>query len=643
MCGIYGILQRSGRDFDPSVIHDMGRAQRHRGPDDSGFFADGELMFGMQRLAIIDVAGGHQPIANEDNTVTAVCNGEIYNFRELRQELQEQGHKFRTRSDSEVIVHLYEEHGSDLVGHLSGMFALALWDSVRKRLLLARDRLGIKPLYIASNGDYLAFSSELKSIVEIPGFKREVDPAALQEYLALGYVPAPLSMLKGIDKLTPGTLLVADKKGVSQHRYWNVADTKPQQKTVNEWTSDIAKTLESAVVSQMVSDVPLGAFLSGGIDSSAVVAYMAKNSDIPVKTYSIGFDTGTGGGYYNELPYARQVAKQFGTDHHEIVVRPDVTELLPELLWHMDEPIADAAFITTYLVSKFARQDVTVILSGVGGDELFGGYRRYWSEHLVRSYRRIPSVLRKSILQPIGGVLPSDRHSKWLDWSRLAKGFLAGAELDSDERYEEFMRVFKSADVERVLASAAPSNSDALRKAFANASRNDPLRRLIDVDLMTQLPDDLLMLTDRMSMATSLECRVPLLDDKLLDLASSMPSDLKVRGTKLKYALKQSLRGILPDEIIDRKKRGFGAPIGGWFKNELSGFLDSALSEERVHERGVFDWTEIENIKDAHRENREDYTDHLLSLMNFELWSQLYLDGDSQDTVSARLAEAQAK
>jgi len=641
MCGIYGILQRSGRKFDPSVIHQMGRAQRHRGPDDSGFFADDELMFGMQRLAIIDVVGGHQPIANEDDTVTAVCNGEIYNFRELRQELQEQGHKFKTGSDSEVIVHLYEEYGSDLVRHLSGMFAFALWDSVRKRLLLARDRLGIKPLYITTGAGYLAFSSELKSILEIPGVERELDPAALQEYLALGYVPAPLTMFKGAEKLPPGTLLVADQKGVSQHRYWHLADGKPQQKKIDEWTSDIAETLESAVVSQMVSDVPLGAFLSGGIDSSAVVAYMAKNSDIPVKTYSIGFDTGTGDGYYNELPYARQIAEQFGTEHHEIVVRPDVTRLLPELLWHMDEPIADAAFITTYLVSKFARQDVTVILSGVGGDELFGGYRRYWSEHLVRSYRRIPSVLRKSILQPIGRVLPSDRHSKWLDWSRLAKGFLAGAELDSDERYEEFIRVFKSADIDRVLDSCSATRSDALRRAFSDASRDDSLRRLIDVDLMTQLPDDLLMLTDRMSMATSLECRVPLLDDQLLDLASGMPSDLKVRGTKLKYALKQALRGILPDEIIDRKKRGFGAPIGGWFKNELSGFLDGALSEERVKERGVFDWTEIKNIKAAHRENREDYTDHLLSLMNFELWSQLYLDGDSRETVSARLAEAQ--
>jgi asparagine synthase (glutamine-hydrolysing) len=640
MCGIYGILQRSGDRFDPSVIHRMGDAQRHRGPDDAGIHVDGELMFGMQRLAIIDVAGGHQPITNEDNTVTAICNGEIYNFRELRRSLKSMGHQFRTRSDSEVIVHLYEEYGVDFVARLSGMFALAVWDSKSRRLLIARDRLGIKPLYIAMRSGFLAFSSELKSILEIPGIDREIDPVALQEYLALGYVPAPLSMLKGIEKLPPATVLVADSDGVSRRQYWSAADSVPEQRTEADWSADVAAALESAVVSQMVSDVPLGAFLSGGIDSSAVVAFMARNSDLPVKTYSIGFDTGAGGGYYNELPFAKQVAERFRTDHHEIVVRPDVTALLPELLWHMDEPIADAAFITTYLVSKFARQDVTVILSGVGGDELFGGYRRYWSENLVRSYRRIPGFVRRGLLQPLGRMLPSDRHSKWLDWSRLAKGFLSGAELDADARYEGYVRVFNSEDIERVLGRPAPARSGAMETAFAGASDRDAVERLIDVDLVTQLPDDLLMLTDRMSMATSLECRVPLLDNALLDLAGAMPGVMKVHGRELKYSLKQSLRGILPDEIIDRKKRGFGAPIGAWFKSELATFLDTVLSRKRVDERGVFDANEIERIKKMHRENREDYTDHLLSLLNFELWSQMYLDGDSQDVVQERLEAA---
>jgi asparagine synthase (glutamine-hydrolysing) len=612
----------------------MGQVQHHRGPDDSGFFADQDLMFGMQRLSIIDVEGGHQPIANEDGTVTAVCNGEIYNFQELRRALKAQGHTFSTGSDSEVIVHLYEEHGTDFVSHLSGMFALALWDSSRRRLLLARDRLGIKPLYITSSSGYFAFSSELKSLLEIPGFERQIDPAALQEYLALGYVPAPLSMLKGIDKLPPGSIVVADHEGVSQHRYWQLSVSETEERSEKDWSMSIASALESSIVSQMVSDVPLGAFLSGGIDSSAVVAFMARNSDRPVKTYSIGFDSGTGGGYYNELPFARQVADQFGTDHHEIIVKPDVTELMPKLLWHMDEPVADAAFLTTYLVSKFAREDVTVILSGVGGDELFGGYRRYWSEHLASRYRRIPALIRRYLVQPLGQLLPSDRHSRLLDRARLLKGFLRSAELEPDERYENYVRVFGQRDLFELLGNEKSFRSGAMADAFAQANSEDPVQRLIDVDLQTQLPDDLLMLTDRMSMATSLECRVPLLDDRLVELASSMPAALKVNGTRLKFALKQALRGVLPDDIIDRQKRGFGAPIGGWFKSELTGFLDAILSENCIRERGLFDWNKVAAIKAAHRENREDYTDHLLSMMNLEIWSRMYLDGDAPESVT---------
>jgi asparagine synthase (glutamine-hydrolysing) len=642
MCGIYGILDSSGRSLDRGVVARMGRAMRHRGPDDEGLFGDEALMFGMQRLSIIDVAGGHQPIANEDGSVVAICNGEIYNFRELRTELQERGHTFNSGSDSEVIVHLYEEYGEDCVSRLSGMFALAIWDKRKRRLMLARDRLGVKPLYLCRGNGRLIFASELKSILEVPGVSREIDAAALQEYLALGYVPAPKSMLRGIEKLAPGTVLIADRAGVRTKTWWRLPRSVPEERPLGDWAAEIAASLEASVVAQMVSDVPLGAFLSGGVDSSAVVAFMAKNSSRPVKTYSIGFDSGTGGSYYNELPYARQIAELFGTDHHEIVVRPDVTSLLPELLWHMDEPIADAAFITTYLVSKFAREDVTVILSGVGGDELFGGYRRYWSEHLAGQYRRVPAVLRERLLQPLGRRLPSDRHSRLFDWTRLAKGFLAGAELPPDERYEDFVRVFDRSQAGRMLGLPALERSPALQSAFAAARSDDAVQRLIDVDLVTQLPDDLLMLTDRMSMATSLECRVPLLDDRLLQLASRMPSSMKVHGTGLKYAMKEALRGVLPDGIIDRKKRGFGAPIGGWFKKELSEYLDTVLNEDTVRQRGVFDWPTVERLRDDHRNNRQDCTDHLLSLMNFELWSQIYLDGDSCESVSGRIAEAAA-
>ena len=638
MCGIYGILGRPELKIDRGLVQRMGEVTHHRGPDGTGFFGDEQLMMGMNRLAIIDVEGGQQPIFNEEQSVVVVCNGEIYNFRELRKDLEARGHRFSTGSDTEVIVHLYEEYGDDCINHLSGMFAFAIWDRRNRRLLLARDKLGIKPLYVAECAGRLLFASELKSILEFPEFRREINPEALREYLALGYVPAPLCMLKGVEKLLPGMMLVADESGGERRQYFNLCTDIDSSRDESSWAGDLAAEMENAVVSQMVSDVPLGAFLSGGVDSSAVVAFMARNSDKPVKTYSIGFDTDTGGGYYNELPYARRVAELFKTEHREIVVRPDVSQLLPELLWHMDEPIADAALITTYLVSKFAREDVTVILSGVGGDELFGGYRRYWSEYLARMYRRVPAPLRKYVLQPVSQLFPSDRHSRVFDTFRLAKGFMAGAELSGDERYEEYIRVFNGHDLQKILPGAVTEESAAIRSAFAAASTDDPLARLIEVDLRTQMPDDLLMLTDRMSMATSLECRVPLLDDRLLNLALRMPSSMKVRGTQLKRIMKSALRGVLPDDIIDRKKRGFGAPIGGWFKRELSSYLDSVLSEQRVRERGVFDWDRLQQMKQLHNTNRQDYTDHLLSMMNFEIWCQMYLDGAEPHAVTSLLA-----
>jgi asparagine synthase (glutamine-hydrolysing) len=637
MCGIYGIFGTPAGGTDTEVLRRMGSSMRHRGPDGEGMYEDRTLLMGMQRLAIIDVTGGQQPLYSEDENVVVVCNGEIYNFRELRASLEIGGHRFATGSDAEVLVHLYEEKGLEFVRELHGIFAFAVWDRARGRLAIGRDRLGIKPLYVSEIGESLVFASELKSVLEVPGVERKINREALEEYLALGYVPAPMTIFESISKLAPGTLLVADKSGREILRYWSPAHSQSSSFERRDWPKEIACTIEESVVSQMVSDVPLGAFLSGGIDSSAVVAFMARNSDQPVKTYSIGFDAGVGGSYYNELPYARQVAELFHTDHHEIVVRPDVTTLLPELLWHMDEPIADAAFITTYLVSKFAREDVTVILSGVGGDELFGGYRRYWGEYLAQVYRKIPGPLRRYVLQPAARVLPSDRHSPALDGLRLLKGFLAGAEMRADERYEQFIRVFKKQELEGILAGDACESSAALKEAFQSIRTPDSLSRIIEVDLLTQLPDDLLMLTDRMSMAVSLECRVPLLDDALLDLSMEMPPELKVHGTSLKVGLKQALRGVLPDSIIDRKKRGFGAPIGGWFKHELANFLDAVLSETAVKERGLVDWTYLQQMRSLHASNREDYTDHLLALMNLELWCQMYIDGDSQEAVTDRL------
>jgi asparagine synthase (glutamine-hydrolysing) len=621
----------------------MGAVTRHRGPDEDGKFVDGPLLLGMRRLSIIDVSGGHQPLTNTDNTVVVVCNGEIYNFRELRAKLEGLGYKLKTGSDCEVIPHLYEEYGDDFIQHIDGMFGFALWDAKRRRLIVGRDRLGIKPMYFRVTPEDVAFASEAKALLELPGVRAEIDPAAVSEYLTLGYVPAPLSIYRGIGKLPPATMLVCEDGRVSTRTYWKLSAHEETGLTDSQWIEKVRDSLERAVVSQMVSDVPIGAFLSGGIDSSAVVAFMAKHSPFPVKTYSIGFEAASGAALYNELPFARRVAELFKTEHHEIVVQPDMCSLLPRLLWHMDEPICDAAFLTTYLVSEFARREVTVILSGVGGDELFGGYNRYLGEHYLRQYRTLPSWLRRGIIQPIARRLPADRHSTLMNYSRLARTFLLSGEQSFDERYRSYVQVF-APELRRAVAPGLveAGREPTLERAIAAAQGSDDLRRALGVDFATQLPDDLLMLTDKMTMATSLECRVPLLDTPLVELAMSMPSHLKVNGRELKYAMKRALAGVLPDDILNRKKRGFGAPIGAWLKRELSGMLGSVLSKESVERRGVFSWPAIENIITEHAANRADYTDHLLALLNFEIWSRIYLDGTQPGTLAAELNERMA-
>ena len=644
MCGIHGVLA-----FDPAAKPDaslhatMGDITRHRGPDDDGVYLDGPVMIGMRRLAIIDVGGGHQPITNEDGSVVAVCNGEIYNFRELREALTARGHRFATGSDSEVVVHLYEEYGDDFVNRLEGMFGFALWDVRRQRLLVGRDRLGIKPLYYRRDARRLVFASEAKAILALPGERAEIDPGALCQFLALGYTAAPDSIFASMHKLPPGSLMVCEDGDVEIRRYWSPVDIEPTDMSESDWIEAVRSRIEESVAAQMVSDVPLGAFLSGGIDSSAVVGMMSRHSDRPVKTYAIGFDTSSGGKFYNELPYARRVAELFGTAHREITVRPDVASLMPRLLWHMDEPMADAAYITTYLVAEFARRDVTVILSGVGGDELFGGYRRYLGEYYGARYNRLPRWLRTHALTPLARSLPSDRHSPLMNLSRYARSFILNNELPFEERYRSYVQVFSPEQLERLVESPAGDPTAALARAFEATPVADPVNRLMTVDLMTQMPDDLLMLTDKMTMATSLECRVPLLDERLVNLALAMPSRHKVRGRNLKYALKKALEGLLPDDILYRAKRGFGAPMGAWLKNELAALLDVVLSRESVERRGLFRWQAVAATVAEHRAAKADHTDHLLALMNLEIWSRVYLDGRTPSDVTEELeADAEA-
>jgi asparagine synthase (glutamine-hydrolysing) len=628
VCGIHGILALDGGSpGDAQDLSRMAGLTRHRGPDDEGSHCEGPLLLGMRRLSIIDLSGGHQPISNEDGTLWVVCNGEIYNFRELRAQLEKAGHTFKTASDTEVIVHAYEEFGDRFVHQLDGMFAFALWDARQRRLLIGRDPIGIKPLYYRLERRRLLFASEAKAILAVQDSPVDLSGEAVEQYLGLGYVAAPLSIFRGIRKLPPASMLIASGGKTEIHRYWSLPAALDESTTEEEWSERVRAELERAVAAQMVSDVPLGAFLSGGIDSSAVVAFMSRASAHPVRTYSIGFAGSSGSEYYNELPYAGRVARQFGTQHREIVVQPDVAELLPKLLWHLDEPMADAAFVTTYLVSEFARREVTVILSGVGGDELFGGYRRYQDEHYRALYERIPEPIRRGLISPLARLLPSDRHHHFGNLARLARSFILSDALSFEDRYRAYVQLYDRGERGKLLSRPPEQYHDAIGAAFESASaRGDGLRRLLEVDFSSQLPDDLLALTDRMSMASSLECRVPLLDQKLVEMAARMPASFKIRGRQLKYVMKKALADVLPREILYRPKRGFGAPMGAWLKRELRGLLGSVLSRESVERRGLLRWPVIERTLELHAAGRFDYTDHLLALMNLELWCRVYLD-----------------
>jgi asparagine synthase (glutamine-hydrolysing) len=482
----------------------------------------------------------------------------------------------------------------------------------------------------------------LKSLLQADGVPRRLKFAALREYLSLGYVPAPLSMLDGIEKLLPGHYLVVDQERIEDHQYWDVPFGQPEKHTEQEWIERTRSKLLETVRMQLVSDVPLGAFLSGGLDSSSIVAAMAQMTGRPVKTYSIGYQGEHS--YYNELPYAKVVAQAFGTDHHEIVVRPEVSELLPKLVWHLDEPVADSACLTTYLVSKLARQSVTVILSGVGGDELFGGYRRYLGDSMLRYYRHLPGPLRRKWLPALLARIPQDRHSLWKDYARYAAAFVNSAELDAASRYIEYVTLFAPQTQGNLLIEGATQSGGSafaistLRGYFNHCGDPDDLNRIIYADLKTSLADDLLAMTDRMTMAASIECRAPLVDHEMIELASHMPSNLKVRGFQMKYLMKQAVAPWLPREILERKKRGFGAPMGAWLRKDIQPMVSELLSEEATRKRGLFSWPAIQQLLADHSAERKDYTDQLFSLVMLELWLQAFLDRQPHEWVVEPLA-----
>lgn len=637
MCGIVGIVEAAGRRrYTLDHVSRMADAIVHRGPDDHGLFEDQNVILGMRRLSIIDLEGGHQPIHNEDRTVWVVNNGEIYNYQRLRRQLIDKGHRFETQSDTEVLVHLYEEYGDNFLAHLEGMFAVALWDSRKRKLILARDRIGIKPVYYWANGASIAFGSEIKSIVSLPGFSVGVDMDAFAEYAGIGYAVAPKTIFEGVRKLPPATALTWQDEQFTIRQYWTPPTSVDDSLGYEEWVEKVRVEFERAVKDHMVSDVPVGAFLSGGIDSSAVVSLMGSDTDNELTTYSIGYSGGQVAQYYNELPYARTVADQLGSRHCEIEVQPDVATLLPRLIWHLEEPISDSAIMTTYLVSELAAQSVKVILSGVGGDELFAGYNRYLGDHYNARYQMLPRWCRNGVLPQLAKLLPSGRQNRMMDLARYAKRFVQAGELDWRERYRFYLSI-ASDEVVEALTGVADENGFS-RAAKAELS-DDELLRVFRIDWQTQLAENLLLLTDKMSMAVSLECRVPFLDHRLVELAARIPARHKLPNGRLKGLLKDAMVGVLPESIINRRKRGFGAPVGAWFKQELLPLRDELLGNRSVNRRGLLDPDIIASICRDHDRSREDYTDLILVLMNFEIWARLFLDGQSVDDVSARLAE----
>jgi asparagine synthase (glutamine-hydrolysing) len=632
MCGITGI-HHYDRGEPPSerLLAQMLGAIRHRGPDDEGRYVDDGLAMGMRRLSIIDLDGGRQPIFNETGDVVVVFNGEIYNYRELAADLRQRGHVLKTASDTEVIVHLYEELGEQCVDELRGMFAFAIWDRRRQRLFIARDRLGIKPLYYAQREGCLVFASEIKALLQHPEIEARQDLTAIGSFLSLKYVPAPRTMFAGISALPPGHAMIVDRRGVSVRSYWDLsfAPSRNGHKKEEEYAEELDALLRESVKLRLRSDVPFGAFLSGGVDSSLVVALMSEFLDEPVKTFSVGFK-GPAAKVSDELPYARLVAERFDTEHREIVVRPrDFTDLAEKVTWHLDQPLADQATLATYMVSKLAAGHVKMVLTGEGGDELFAGYARYAGERLAPLFRGIPGPL-KSLALAAGARLPGMRRAKIALYALCQPHEVA--------RFTNWFPLFNR-DMKDALLSRATkrqlngaSAEDVFGEHLARSDAVHPLNRMLYVDTKLWLPDLLLARGDKMSMAASLEARVPLLDHKLVEFAAALPPNLKLRGLCRKHLLKRVARRYLPSAIVDRKKRGFPIPISAWFRNEARSFVRDLLSRESVQKRGLFNVNYVQGLIEQHESGFADHGALLWGLVSLELWQRRYLDSRSYHT-----------
>ncbi len=613
--------------MDTELVRRMTDRIRHRGPDEDGFYFNNTVGLGMRRLAIIDLAGGQQPIHNQDRTAWIVFNGEIYNYRELRADLEKRGRKLYTNSDTEAIIHLYDLYGADCPKYLRGMFAFAIWDERKEELLIARDRVGKKPLLYAELPDQLVFASEFAALLLHPDISRDVDRDALHYYLSFMCVPAPLTAYSAIRKLEPGHTLRYTKDGeVKLERYWQPDFSNKIKVSEEEAGERAVATLREAVRLRLISEVPLGAFLSGGVDSSAVVALMSEESSEPVKTFSIGFEEQD----FSELHHARRIAEHVGADHHEFIVRPDALEILPTLVEHYGEPYADSSAIPTYYVSRETRKHVTVALNGDGGDECFAGYERYAAMQLAERYRRLPAVLREQFVRRAVDLLPT--YGGRRNPVQRAKRFLAAASLPKVERYVRWVSVFDGLAKDELYTdefkheTQGRSASDFLTPWFAKANGAGIVDASLLADTMTYLPNDLLVKVDIASMAVSLEARSPFLDHHVIEFAASLPEGLKLRGLTTKYLLKRVLKRLVPVENLERPKMGFGVPIGYWLRGEMQPFLRETLLSEKALARGLFRPEAVRRLIELHTRGERDYAHQLWTLLMLELWFERFID-----------------
>jgi asparagine synthase (glutamine-hydrolysing) len=628
MCGIGGVFWRDpGRPVERELLESMGQAIAHRGPDAEGFMVEPGVGFVHRRLSIIDLKGGDQPIGNEDGSIQVVFNGEIYNFHELRAELEAKGHILRTRSDTEVLVHLYEEMGPDLVNRLRGMFAFAIWDRRQRRLILARDRLGIKPLYLLRDGTQLLFGSELKAILAVSGIPRQIDEEALEDYLTFGMVPGERSIFRGIHKLPPAHVLVIDAEHwhSDAHCYWKLRLEPDPKPTAEQWQEQIRAKVDEAVRLHLIADVPVGAFLSGGVDSSVVVAATAGKTQGPLQTFSIGFADQT----LSELPFARQTAAQFGTQHVEEIVTPQAVDLLSELTHFYDEPFADSSAIPTYLVARLASRSVKVVLSGDGGDEGFGGYARYAHDLQEAAIRdRLPLWFRNTALRAAGRVWPK---ADWLPRPMRLKTFFTNLALGPGAAYANTLslcrpplrRQLLSGDVVRCLNGHRPEET--VQTGYGQAPSGDVLAGMIAADTAMLLPDDFLVKVDRATMAHGLEARPPLLDHELLELAGRIPSEYKVRDKKTKWIFKEAFRAQLPPGILERKKQGFEIPVDAWLRGPLRDMFHETVLTPGSALSDLIDQSLASRLYRRHETGVSRVGGVLWSLLVLALWSDRYL------------------